>query len=62
MFHLTALFAMSIICIMAGCTSSDNLNVHEMPIQIQDEIRAFVDWHNSRRYHEALGNVTCHAG
>ncbi len=35
-----------------------NQNVHETPIQIESEIRAFIDWYNSRRYHEALGNVT----
>ncbi len=35
-----------------------NQNVHETPIQIENEILEFVNWYSQRRVHEALGNVT----
>lgn len=35
-----------------------NLVPHEMPGELKEAIKAFVDYYNYGRYHEGLGNVT----
>ena len=35
-----------------------NIQPYDMPSQLKDAIRAFVEYYNNRRYHEGLGNVT----
>jgi transposase InsO family protein len=38
-----------------------NLQPYDMPGELKEAIRAFVEYYNYRRYHEGLGNVTPHA-
>jgi len=33
---------------------------HEMPGELKEAIRGFIEYYNYRRYHEGLGNVTPH--
>ena len=35
-----------------------NLVPHEMPSELEEAIRCFVEYYNYRRHHEGLGNVT----
>jgi len=41
-----------------SCKEQINLLVWETPRELQEEISQFIEYYNSKRYHEALGNVT----
>ena len=37
-----------------------NLVPYEMPGELKEAIKAFIDYYNYRRYHEGLGDITPH--
>ena len=44
--------------IQRSCKEHINLVVWESPDKLNQEIFNFIEYYNTRRYHEALGNVT----